>query len=356
MKNYSKILLRVFAWIVLIFLINLFLYEFVYKHYAPFYWGSRIMADKYEYYKANKSKINVLFLGTSKFLHHIIPQQFDSIANQCKHTSDLYSFNYGLQRFRTPESITFFSKLIENGDLDGLKYVFFDLTPVDGYRQRLLHQRKTVYWLGFSEYIDFWKINWSSHISWRTKITNIYMYSISFLERIFNIGFIKEVTDFQTKTLARADTVIGLNTWKNNRGIVYLPLPSVKGEKLQKMQEDVIRLKQTSIDAFDKHEKKPYLLRNTYLYEKVLEMLHLAEVKGIHLIFVLNVRVTSNQYEELLPIFDKLSTKNKIIMGDGRKYPELFDPNLIFDPHHLSAEGAKIITEKMALEFCNITK
>src|SRR4051812_30071776 len=70
------------------------------------------VGPKYRYFAANRDNYDVLFLGSSRFYHQIIPREFDAAVEKLT-GQRLRSFNAAYDAVWPPESYYYLRKLLE---------------------------------------------------------------------------------------------------------------------------------------------------------------------------------------------------------------------------------------------------
>src|SRR6185295_4580036 len=79
---------------------------------------------KWSYFARNRDRIDVLFVGSSRFYHQIIPAQFDAAVGEGR------SFNFGYDGMWPPESFYLLRRLLDLRPAR-LKWVVIDLMDIN---------------------------------------------------------------------------------------------------------------------------------------------------------------------------------------------------------------------------------
>jgi lysophospholipase L1-like esterase len=108
-----------------------------------------------------------------------------------------------------------------------------------------------------------------------------------------------------------------------------------------------------STEQFQKFEEHFELLKkfNKPYLSKINRTIDELKRKGIYPIFVFTPRSEKNQYDEIIPLFNKIDAKYKIEIADSRKYPELYTVKNSADETHLNKKGAEIFTAILSQKF-----
>jgi hypothetical protein len=67
--------------------------------------------EKYEHFAAHRDQYNLLFIGSSRFYHQIVPERFDSRVAAISGAL-VHSFNFGADGMRPPESFYLLRKIL----------------------------------------------------------------------------------------------------------------------------------------------------------------------------------------------------------------------------------------------------
>jgi len=173
-------------------------------------------------------------------------------------------------------------------------------------------------------------------------------YATSYFENFFKVGMRTDYFDsFSSSTYSNHLAIA------KKRSDGYMPLPPNK--RNPKMLEGYLT-------KLLKKKKEAYKSSDTDTYNCVLLDIFVSYLKGykeedIHLIYILPPREANLDTDlEMLNLYRALPDGHKIDLGDPFKYPEFYRIENRYDRGHLSNEGAKMYTQKLAIAFKEILK
>lgn len=313
-------------------------------HFLPFWYGNPLFSLKLKYLKNNEDKYNTLFLGSSLIRRDIDPECFDK--NTTIHTE---SFNLGTNGTFNPESYYIYDYLLKKDSLKS-KYIFLELQNNFLFFSWFLHTTKIRYWLNPRYFIYSLKILYYSNRPKKQKITEIGYCFASFFEKHFNIELYQGLkTDYYSKYKRYYEAYQPDKREYNG----YKPIETdndindLKARNL--FLADTTQLthrKEKSEQQFSNHNNLNF---NKVFYEATMDLLERSKEKGYHIIFLLLPQ--HDNYDELLPILEKLPEENKIELANGNTYPELYITENTYSLHHLNSKGAKIFSKSLAEKF-----
>ncbi len=355
----AKLLRKLFILMVLVFVANILLRQFVYQALTPYYWGSRLIADKHQVI-LQEANYNLLFIGSSKTNCQIEPLYFDSLVNSQGQAS-IQSFNYGVNSLLPTESFYFYENLLDQGDLDGIKFVVMEFSCPPNPRPQNLHKRRQVYWLEGSKFLLSYQLLWGSNRPITHKVWSSGAYLVNFIDNQINLGIYNELSNFYAGSndevildFGAEGTIENPNSVPNlivKRGHNIRPPRNHDVDDFKKLEKKLEGMRKVSAKYFTQHEENPIALKNKAFLNKAEQLIAKSKEKGVHLIFTMTRQWRDYQYKELIPIFEQLDPAHKIIFADSRKYPDLFAPEYALDPDHLDSVGSRILTKILAEQF-----
>jgi len=334
----KKFILRTFTFTV-IFIIILVVKSWV----LPYYIGNPSYGVKLKYYKKNNLSFNSVVFGSSRLYRQVNSVLLDSLLKN----HNLSTYNFATAGAYNPESYYIYEKFIQDIGVDKIKYAFLELQSLDyiGLSKNIKTSRGS-YWNTFRILnYSFGYIN-NSTISASEKIKIKKIYLSSFVYGLFEVKHIFNLFRFNNP----------------NKGINgYYPLDlEVKDSVDFEIRESLLAssidwLSDTTkvferIDAAKKMNSIEYSsLSINHIHQSYLEKL-IAESKkkGIHLFIVLPPRLTSESYQELVPVIKALPQGNAIELASYTSYSKLYLAENSFDIGHLNSRGANIFTTFLA--------
>ncbi len=304
----------------------------------PFSWGNPQLNTKIKFIEDNGLNPDTYFIGSSVTNRQIIPSYFDELNGNKKGTS----FNLGLDGIMPPFSFYMVEQLMDYDPT--IKTIYFELDGFDHMPdgQTYLTTRNK-YYLTPKWYFSALSYLKNATMSNDSKLGLLKKYTISFYQKIFNIGMRPDILKqlnggniYGGRLLAKyGDGFIPFKTNKTKNTIQRKEIPRnlnlVKGEFSQ---------------AFNQTNAKNY---NPTFYSMINKAIKDTETKNIQLIFLLNGRwFILEPTNSMVALFNKIPDKNKINLADPNKHPRLYQEKYRWDHDHLNTEGARIYTKKLS--------
>jgi hypothetical protein len=286
---------------------------------------------KWEYFQKNRDRFDVLFIGSSRFYHQIIPQQFDSA------TGSTHSFNFAYDGMWPPESYYLLRRLLALRPAR-LKWVVVDLMDINTQLdERNNSTLRMAYWhdlrhtgLAFRDIIE-------SKFHWNQKFDLLAQHGRLACSQILNLGRGAELLN---KQLIVNPWPKKIPSWANTAGYEPGPARGMEGKLRDGFVLTVDRLKS---------ELPEYPVRP--VFRDALHAL-IADIRraGAEPIFV--IAPTINSRENFTEIPDGAMV---IPLNKPAEHPELFDPAKHYDAWHLNPQGAVDFTTLLSEKFVEKT-
>jgi hypothetical protein len=241
-----------------------------------------------------KQEYNTVFIGSSRTAFGISPVYFDYLNNQKTH-----SYNYGVISAMPPQTFDWCAEMIQTKP--SLKYVFFELSA--GY-------------IGLDKQND-------------------------------------RVLTFFKPSIPRVEY--------ENKFIKYdAPIQNISLESFMKKEDKSANPKYFSPAAVQQAHRRNLQIEEPNLtpapplnedyWERISELIELAESRQIHLYFFIAPRIkTDREFQIVYPVYQKLEGRYKLQIAH---YEEaLYRIENSFDVSHLNSKGTKRFTEMMAERF-----
>lgn len=356
----KKLIFKLFILVSLVFVISILLDSYLYPNLSltDWSWGSETIYKKKTYLSTVPGKYNTLFIGSSHIYRQVNPAIFDSIVTSAE---PIHSYNFGIDWMGVQESYYLYQHLMDENTVKW-KYAIIELTKLKSVNYSNLHTTRIIYWQNFDDVVFSMRCIWQSSFSLPEKLATTSTCLISYIDRLINIGYLTEAFAFNSCRSTFTDKDNGVIINRGFEPYQSYSLADTSAESLNNYKTHnrfladttvVYKRRETSIAVFNKFESAPVLLKkyNKAYVQKLNEMIHNANQRGVQLIFLLPPRVDENQYNELLPIFAALPANNKIELSDARKYPFLYNAGNSFDETHFNVTGSVLFSTLLAQKF-----
>lgn len=312
---------------------------------VPYYWGAPDLVVKMTFYKKHKDDFNTLFLGSSHVYRHVIPSLFDKSTMGKTHT-----FNFGVGAMGSLEDFAFYENLLKKDISPNVKYVFIELLPISNIPKSILHSSRAKYYLDHHTYsmaVEYFKTG--LHAFPREKEKEIIEnYTVAYRENVLNIGLVKEMLMFHLKPFDLSINLLGMH----NDGFYSIEEEISLGiEENINFRQDSETLVRNSKAARAAYQKVNTLKSNNVYVRYLNQLIEKSNKRGIHLIFFLPVMLGELDYIHMVPIFNQLDEKHKIDLAHPDESSEFYGLDIYFDRGHFNNKGARLFTEKLALQF-----
>jgi hypothetical protein len=292
---------------------------------------------------------NTLFFGDSKIGQSIIPQMFDSIVNM-DFPHEVCSFNFGIGSLSPPESYFILEQLL-NTDSVKLKYVIIQLYDINIIGPRMIHTRRSIYWYTFNYYWFTVKALFWSKDELPRRLKALKDHTVSYLEKIFNMGFLADYSNFLV-----SEKALDFNIKKEG----YFSMEfSKEPETIKRRQEfladssNLIKMRDISL-AQDYNVYDSTGINKAHL-QQINRLVQFCKNKGTLLFFLLAPNM-GRKNNVVIQLFNGIDSSHRIELSDAKKYPELYSRDNSFDGKHLNLQGAKIFTKLLAEKFIEIKR
>jgi hypothetical protein len=325
-KGLIKLFVLFFIIVILNFGTRLFFTEYA--------WGDSTISLKRSFLMQNHKKFNTVFVGSSLTYYHIIPKLFDSLVNPVRTSS----FNFGSTVLTCPETYYITEKLT---GLDNITpdYLFIELHNI------LVPKDEDWFKVRFKYFMDLPTYSFIVHsiLHQSNNVTKPGLFknhTIQFIEHSMNM-------DLTVNYLKRAETNIFPKIYYTQRG--YLSILRFTEKRGQIDTSDVSHILRIWADKYRKY--KDATNANEVDLLKIQNLIDQFKQKGTHLIFILQSKSDYDTLDELLALYNRIPSANKINMADPDRFPEFFELSNAFDKIHYNDKGAEIFTKHLAEEF-----
>ncbi len=294
------------------------------------------LGPKYRYFAAHRDEFDVLFLGSSRFFHQIIPKQFDN-AVEAATGEQFHSFNISCDALWPPESYYFLRKVFELHPKN-LKWVFIELMDIDPrLDSRNRDTRRQSYWHDLQhtrmafEALDSTKLLTPKEAGDMKKD-----HAWLLLKTWTNVGRGAELCNDLLASHNVDDRGDRSEEWIPSAGYRGGDENGLSGSELADFQGRLKRMKKD----LDPIAMTPVFSRESAEIAK--------ETRALNAKPVFVIAPTVNFLENYSPTPEGVPV---LAYNDPTKYPALYDPAIHYDSWHLNPKGAVVFTGIFARDF-----
>ena len=281
---------------------------------------------KWSYFRENRDRIDVLFVGSSRFYHQIIPAQFDAAVGQVR------SFNFGYDGMWPPESFYLLRKLLALRPAH-LKWVVIDLMDINTQLdERNNYTMRMAYWHDLRHTALTFRDIVATRFHPEQKFDLFVQHGRLCASQILNLGCGADFLKTRLIPSPPRKTFI----WEAGAGFEPEPSRGMEGKIRDGFVMTVERLK-TGI--------APAPVRPVFR-DALHELIRDVRRAGAEPIFV--IAPTINGRENFTEVPDGVAVFG---FNHPAEYPELFDPAKHYDAWHLNEKGAVDFTAILAEKF-----
>jgi hypothetical protein len=287
------------------------------------------ISSKWEYFKAHRDEFDLVFIGSSRLYHQIIPAQFDQTVAAAG--IPMRSFNFALDGVWPPESFYLLRKILSLR-APRLKWVVVELMDLRALNLENSNNDRTVYWHDSWHTFLALRDALAPRRRWSDKWPFVRQHVWSWLQRSVNYGRAIETIKARLKPSSNSAP----SRWTATAGFGPGPEESLKGEPLARFT--------TALESV--RRKRPTIPMRPVLQAELHDLISLVRHAGAEPIFILPPTVFA--LENLEDIRDHPATFR---FGDPVEYPQLYDPALFYDDVHMNPAGARLFTDLLARKF-----
>jgi len=294
------------------------------------------VTSKYRYVAANRTEIDTLFIGSSRFFHGFIPKLFEETVTTLT-GRQVRAFNFGVSGMWPPESFYMLREILALRPTR-LRWVFIDLMDIDtrGVKPGGVTRRLT-FWHDQRHTAMVAARIGEQPVSSSEKATLIRAHYVIQLRRLVNFGSGGERL---IGRMTRNNFAKGKD-WAKGLGYDTGDANIATGDKLDEYGSALTRLQQAG----------PPPAMSPTLERAVLDIASEVRATGAIPIFVscadADLRQRFAAQEAGLELW---------AFNDPARYPQLFDPAMRHDPVHLTPQGAALFTQLLAERFAERLK
>ena len=293
-----------------------------------------VIGTKFRYLAAHQENYDVLFVGSSRFFHQIIPKQFDEAIAEAT-GQKLRSFNIGCDALWPPESYYYLRKILALRS-PRLRWVVIEMMD---YNPRIVDPEKPTkreaYWHDWPHTVLAWKTIRDSRPPEGNSKTELYLAHARILaQQWLNMGRGSEMlVSLLAPPKERPEDKEG---WIETEGFRAEPNQDIPAADLSKYMTAVNTLREMN---------RPAPMSPLFLGE-VQKVAAETRARQAEPIFV--IAPTLNPGENYPPLPGGLPL---LAFNDPSRFPALYDPAVHYDGYHLNEKGAVIFTRLLAEQF-----
>jgi len=292
------------------------------------------IGPKYRHFAAHRNDYDVLFVGSSRFFHQIIPKQFDAEVSAA--TGEHFrSFNLSCDALWPPESYYFLRKIYALHP-QRLRWVFIELMDFDPrIDDRNRGTRRLGYWHDLKHTELAWQALEGTHLVKKDEAESMQFEHLGLMIREWaNLGRGAEMMNVllasHNNERDRSEEWRGIEGYRpgDENGLSGKELADYES-RLQRMKKELDPIPMSALFA-----------------KAAEEIAH--ETRGVGAKPVFVIAPTVNFLENYSP-----TPVNVPLFGynDPTKHPGLYDPAIHYDSWHLNPKGAVLFTTALATDF-----
>lgn len=291
------------------------------------------LGPKYRHLAAHRDRYDMLFVGSSRFYHHIIPAEFDAAVEKLTGFRPR-SFNAAYDAVWPPESYYFLRKLLALR-LPRLRWVVIDAMNINvELKEQNRHTQRMAYWHDLAHTCMAWEAIFDPKQIFPLQPSDqraaAWEHLTIFGKEAVNLG--RGAGELAPRLGVRKTKVPKPPEWSHDEGFFPGRQEGMTGKSRTDYLAAVEALhSQTPLDA------PPSLMR---ALEKIIADVRAA---GAEPIFVITPTINENENFRAIP-----GGATLIKLNEPQKHPALFEPELHYDPWHLNEKGAHVFTQILA--------
>lgn len=287
---------------------------------------------KWKHFVQHRDRFDVLFLGSSRFYHQIIPAQFDAAVGSVR------SFNFGYDGMWPPESFYLLRQLLALQPAR-LKWVVIDLMDINTQLdERNNSTLRMAYWHDFAHTRIAFQDILASNFRPQQKFDLLAQHGRLCFSHLLNLG---RGADLLAGRLEEKKPRKKPYSWEAGAGFEAGPDRRMEGKLREGFVTTVERLKQGIA---------PMPVRP--VFRDALSDL-IAEVRRAGAEPIFTIAPTINGRENFTELPGDVTV---FAFNDPAKYPELYNPDKHYDAWHLNEKGAVDFTTVLAEKFIERVK
>jgi hypothetical protein len=294
---------------------------------------------KWLYFAKNKDRYDVLFIGSSRFYHQIIPLQFDERVAAAKGPEmQMRSFNFGYDAMWPPESFFMLRRILELKPAR-LKWVFIDtLGMVANLEAENRDTQRTAYWHDWQHTRIAWEGVMDMPIPPLRKWRLLIGHGSLLTRQITNQGAGAEWLNYEmgVEKRKKSSRWAPPKAWADTEGYAPEPNMAFSGAAIERYADKVEQMRA----GIPEVPARPSFRR------ALGDIVNEVKAAGLQPILILPPSVDFRENFVGLPESVPVWRYN-----DPNRFPQLYETANRFDDAHLNHRGAMIFTDLLADDF-----
>ncbi len=292
------------------------------------------VAPRFRYFEEHKDEFNVIFIGSSRIRHGIVPEQFDEAA--AKSGFRAHSFNLGYSGMWPPESYYYLRQVLALHPKK-LRWVFIELMDYRfGQAEGEAPTMRSLYWHDVPHTVMAWRMVAESQLPFTEKVELFATHTKQFAQNMTNSGRGAERLEqryFPVKK--KIDT-----SWIARRG--FDPEPTTEWSEAAKVEY------QRQIALFQ--QPRPQKRMRPGLLAEARKLAWELKRDDVRPIFLVPPTVRVEEH------FDEVSLEPGPVFAfdDPARFPRLYLPESHYDPGHLNEAGAREFCDMLGEQFADV--
>ncbi len=299
------------------------------------------LVSKYNYFATHRDDYEVLFIGSSRIYHQIIPKQFDARVAE-REGIKLRSFNCGYDGCWPPESYFLLRKLLALRPRK-LRWVVVDLMEIDARIDERSKTLRMAYWHDWTHTMMAWRqlVRPPATLLDAKTSAMAVEHGKYLLKQWTGFGRGAEWMEDRLTSKKKKKPPLEPKEWAGKEGFNAGLTTAMAGRELADFEEKVASLPR---------QLSPKSLSPAFS-DAVRKLIVDIRKAGAEPVFL--IAPTLNPYENFARLPDG---EPLLAFNDPRRYPRLFDPAMHYDGWHLNEKGAIYFTDLVAEQFCEVLR
>lgn len=306
-------------------------------------WEQDTYVFKKEYfYKHHADSNDILLFGSSRIYRTFSPRIIDSVLSD-KYDMDVRTFNLGTGGKMTHELYVQIEEF-EWERCDETRMVLVELLADDMPAYENLFTARTNYPLKFWFAKEYFKWLWSEPASLRKRIANVYLISVSYIDRYFCIGYLPDLLAYKRKK----DTEMEMT----DRGCIPLDRDNISRNwrvmyaRHMDLLNDTFAIARINDQTSEFHDNVNLSDLNEAMLQSYLQQIETFRERGIKLVYLLPLR--RETHPQHINLYYRIPEDHRINLNILNNIPELKKSKYWFDRGHLEKSGSNVISPVLA--------
>lgn len=334
MKRLIRFLFHLTTALIVAFAIN----ALIRIQFAPLGWGYNGTYKRFNALTTDITTYNTVLFGSSRVGNQIDPIYFDQITNTTLKTN---TYNTGSAGVGPMELYYLYSQILKEEDFKPT-YILYEIFPAfewseGGNRFSI----KDYYWRNLTITLKSIPIIWQNDNYTVGTLTERMLATAKFttftIKNMANVGTWRTVAELQEDII-----------FTDSRGYFPLLLPATINKRTHFAFQNEPNQYNNLVLALESYSKNNCKKHSTVVADFYLNILNMAEEKGVQLIFIHpspGIHIANKCIMDLLP------EHTYIEAPDIHEFPHMYEKRYIYDKGHFNYKGSQLFTNYVATEF-----